>query len=196
MILGREQVRLQEDLEQVRRQVSQVAHVMQVSRCTCAQSHLLRPSAEGWHLGLSTGADCPPRLRLSRLRGRAEAINAFGCMLPQTETSGELRSVDCAQGWSAAAGGGQVPDHRRSPQPGRGVRHVYAPKEGVPGGVHHVQPGGCRTVSGNPHYIACFHVRYQRLVCPNSLYFVATERLCYMQRAGHAIACCVTMIGC
>ena len=34
MILGREQARLQEELEQVRRQVSQVAHVMQVSRCT------------------------------------------------------------------------------------------------------------------------------------------------------------------
>ena len=69
MILGREQARLQEELEQVRRQVSQVAHVMQVSRCTMqyAQSHLLKPSAEGWHLGLSMGADCPPRLCLSRL---------------------------------------------------------------------------------------------------------------------------------
>lgn len=31
MILGREQARLQEELELVRRQVSQVAHVMQVT---------------------------------------------------------------------------------------------------------------------------------------------------------------------
>ena len=31
MILGREQARLQEELELTRRQVSQVAHVMQVS---------------------------------------------------------------------------------------------------------------------------------------------------------------------
>lgn len=39
VILGREQARLQEELEQVRRQVSQVAHVMQVSCCTpCSES--------------------------------------------------------------------------------------------------------------------------------------------------------------
>lgn len=89
-----------------------------------------------------------------------------------------------------------MPDHRRSSQPGGGVHHVYTPKEAVPGGVHHVQPGGCRTVPGNPHYIAGFHVRYQHLVCASQICLVATERLCYMQRAGHAIGCCVIMIWC
>ncbi len=40
VILGREQARLQEELELTRRQVSQVAHVMQARLAACALHHL------------------------------------------------------------------------------------------------------------------------------------------------------------